>query len=136
MRIIMRKLLLLIMLCANYSYATNCHDPITQAEMNNCSYQDSIDADKKLDELYTRLLIIYSNDKVYIDNIRKSQELWLKFRIAQLNMRYPNRDDELAYYGSFHPVCVNTYYEKLTNDRINQLNELLESKEEDICAST
>ena len=90
----------------------------TQSEMNMEAYTEYKNSDKQLNEIYTAILSEYSKDEIFIDNLRKSQIIWIQFRDAEMNMKYPDYPDK---YGSIHSLCWNIYLTKLTNERSNTL---------------
>ena len=52
--------------------------------------------------------------------------------MSELSMKYPER--ELGYYGSIHPLCVYSYREQLTRERIIKLTRWIDGSEEgDTC---
>jgi uncharacterized protein YecT (DUF1311 family) len=95
----------------------------TQFEMNNESANSYKKADKELNEIYRKVLYEYQSDTVFVKNLKASQKIWIKFRDAELNMKYPVK--EPGWYGSMHPMCVYGYLEKLTRARIITLTEWL-----------
>lgn len=100
----------------------------TQSEMNNESGDSYKKADNELNEIYKKILFEYRSDTVFIRNFKSSQKIWIKFRDAELSMKYPDR--EPGWYGSMHPVCVSGYLEKLTRARIKTLDEWLSGVED------
>ena len=79
-----------------------------------------------------RFLLNTTTDTVFIKNLKASQRIWITFRDAELKVKYPDR--EPGYYGSIHPVCVASYLEKLTRERINTLRVWIQELEEgDAC---
>jgi len=85
-------------------------------------------ADKELNDIYKKILFEYRSDTVFITNLKVSQRVWIAFRDAELNMKFPER--EPGWYGSMHPMCVSGYLEKLTRARIKTLKEWLNSVED------
>lgn len=126
----MKNLLLLFFLfIAPYAWAQ------TQADLNAAAYADYQKADDELNAVYKKILIQYKTDKTFITNLKASQRLWISFRDAELQMKYPDR--EPGYYGSIHPICRANYLEKLTRNRIEKLREWLTSAaEDDACAGS
>ncbi|MBB6609432.1 DUF1311 domain-containing protein [Pontibacter sp. Tf4] len=107
----------------------------TQAEMNEEAYASYQKADKELNEVYKKILVDYKSDAVFINNLRESQRIWITFRDAELNMKYPKR--EVGYYGSIHPICRASYLEELTRERTEQLRKWLAGvEEEDACTGS
>jgi len=100
----------------------------TQSEMNIESGNSYGKADKELNDIYKKILFEYRSDTVFITNLKVSQRVWIAFRDAELNMKFPER--EPGWYGSMHPMCVSGYLEKLTRARIKTLKEWLNSVED------
>lgn len=104
----------------------------TQMEMNKEANDSYRKVDKELNEIYKQILVDYKSDTVFVKNLKASQRIWITFRDAELKVKYPER--EPSYYGSIHPVCVASYLEKLTRERINTLKVWIEGIEEgDAC---
>jgi uncharacterized protein YecT (DUF1311 family) len=95
----------------------------TQSEMNKKSVGSFEEADKELNAVYQKILGEYKLDTIFIKNLKLAQRIWITFRDAELNMKYP--ETEPGWYGSMHPMCVSAYLEKLTRERINTLKEWL-----------
>lgn len=109
------KTLLTILICLTAMVAFSQ----TQMEMNKQAIKSLEKTNKELDEIYQQILIEYKTDTVFIKNLKASQKIWVTFREAELNVKYP--DMEHRFYGSILPVCTAHYMEKLTRDRINTL---------------
>lgn len=104
----------------------------TQMEMNQQTNDSYRKADKELNEIYKQILVDYKTDIVFIKNLKASQRIWIKFRDAELKVKYPDRAP--GTYGSIHPVCVASYLEKLTRERTNTLKVWIQGLEEgDAC---
>jgi len=107
----------------------------TQGEMNDEAYKSYIRSDKKLNSVHMKILSQYSSDTIFIKNLKISQRLWVKFRDAEIKMKYP--EEEEGNYGTSYPMCYYTYLEQLTNDRIKTLKEWIDGiKEGDVCRGT
>lgn len=104
----------------------------TQMKMNQSANDSYQKADKELNEIYKKILKEYKTDTVFIKNLKMSQRIWITFRDAELEVKYPDR--EPGYYGSIHPLCIATYLEQLTIERINTLKVWIDGLEEgDVC---
>jgi uncharacterized protein YecT (DUF1311 family) len=104
----------------------------TQADMNRDANESYKKTDKELNEIYKTILSEYKSDTVFIKNLKASQRIWVAFRDAELKVKYPETDTR--YYGSVYPMCVSSYLEKLTHERIKTLREWTEGVEEgDVC---
>jgi len=104
----------------------------TQAEMNKESYAEYNKSDKTLNEIYKTILSEYKSDTIFVENFKKSQRLWIQFRDAEMEMKFPNYADKV--YGSIHPTCRAFYLKELTDKRIETLKEWVSGIEEgDVC---
>ncbi len=104
----------------------------TQTEMNISAWDTYKKADTELNDIYQKILIEYKTDTLFIQKLRVSQRIWMKFRDAELEMKYP--EENPRYYGSVHPMCESIYLEKLTMERIRTLKIWLEGSDKtDVC---
>jgi len=125
----MKHLIFLIILVTSISCFAFDPEPIRNPQD---SYQL---ADKELNKVYQRILNEYQTDTLFIENLKASQRIWVKFRDAELKVKYP--ESEPGYYGSVYPMCVSIYLEKLTRERIRTLKIWLEGIEEgDVCSGS
>jgi|WetSurMetagenome_2_1015567.scaffolds.fasta_scaffold595779_1 uncharacterized protein YecT (DUF1311 family) len=107
----------------------------TQFEMSPKSSAVYRDADQKLNEVYQKILDLYSKNALFIKNLEAAQKLWIQYRDAQLAVMYPERFD--GYYGSVLVICQGAYLTKLTNARIKELEAWLDIPPKgDVCNST
>lgn len=104
----------------------------TQGEMNadaSAAYQES---DEVLNEIYQAILSKYETDLVFLDKLKASQRLWIQFRDAELNMKYPEET-----YGSVQATCTAMYLKQLTDQRIETLKAWLRGTEEgEVCSGS
>lgn len=107
----------------------------TQNKINQDAAESYRQADQELDKVYGQILNEYKTDTTFIQNLKKSQRIWIKFRDAELKMKYPDRGP--GHYGSIQPTCVAMYLEKLTKERIETLKQWTEGIEEgDLCTGS
>lgn len=107
----------------------------TQSELNDEASGAYKQADQKLNEVYQKILKLYSKNALFIKNMKAAQKLWIQFRDAQLAMLYPERSQ--GYYGSDLPLCQENYLAQLTNARVKELEEWLKPPSEgDVCSGT
>jgi uncharacterized protein YecT (DUF1311 family) len=118
---------LVLFISTNFSFAQ------TQLEMNTEAGNSFLKADKELNSTYNKILKEYKSDTVFIKNLKTAQNIWIKFRDAEMEMKYPLR--EPGYYGSIQPVCRYTYLEELTKKRTKELKIWLTGIEEGDCCS-
>lgn len=119
----------LFCLCSTFSYAQS------QWDMTMESDREFKKADKELNIVYQKILTKYVKNTEFIKALRESERIWVKFRSAELNMRFPrtNKKD----YGSVLPMCVNGLAEKITRKRIAELKEWLKPQEDgDVCTGS
>jgi uncharacterized protein YecT (DUF1311 family) len=121
---------------SNFTFASDClQQAVTQYDMNICSKSEANKSDVELNRIYNKVLNLVKDDPIATQKTREAEQAWMKYRDAQLAMLYPPRP--AGWYGSFQPVCDNTAYQTLTDERIKQLKEFLVTpKEGDMCART
>lgn len=108
----------------------------SQASMNEDAQSDYKKADKELNAVYSKILSEYKSDAKFVAKLKASQNLWIKFRDAELEMKYPETDKSLSY-GSVYPMCANYYLSQLTEARTKTLKEWLTGTEEgDVCSGS
>ena len=104
----------------------------TQSKMNSDAGDSLQKADNELNAVYKKILADYLDDTVFIKNLKVSQRLWIQFRDAEMNTKYPER--QAGYYGSVYPMCWSMYKEQLTRERIKTLRQWLDGDDEgDVC---
>lgn len=106
----------------------------TQADMDKDAYNTYSKADKKLNSVYQQVLKEYHDDSIFIKNLKIAQRLWIKFRDAEVSVKYP--DEPSVNYGSVEPMCWAIYMTTLTEDRTEELQIWLTGVKEDICAGS
>jgi uncharacterized protein YecT (DUF1311 family) len=105
----------------------------SQAEMNQQASSKFKKQDDELNRVYKQILKEYSADTVFIKNLKISQKLWIKFRDAEVNMKYPGG----GYSGTSTPMCKAYLMEEITKARIETLKVWLTGIEEgDVCNGT
>jgi uncharacterized protein YecT (DUF1311 family) len=89
----------------------------------------------RLQDVYSRLLAKYKSDVRFIGKLRKSQQAWLAYRAAQVEMLFPHGPG--AEYGTVYPDCNCSALDDLTNDRIKILDQWLSGIElGDVCTGS
>lgn len=107
----------------------------TQAEMNQGAGADWKQADKELNEVYQKILKEYKGQADFIKSLKASQLLWIKFRDAEMLVKYPKSNQ--AGYGSVFPACWASYKADLTRQRTKTLQVWLDGIEEgDTCSGS
>jgi uncharacterized protein YecT (DUF1311 family) len=103
--------------------------------MNQDAAKSFQKTDKELNDIYKKILIEYKEDTLFIKNLKISQRLWVQFKKAEMDMKYPNYSS--GNYGSVQPMCELMYEEGLTKDRIKILKVWLTGIEEgDVCSGS
>ncbi|MFN3489227.1 MAG: lysozyme inhibitor LprI family protein [Emticicia sp.] len=126
----MLKKIILVVFCSAISFMSFSQ---TQFEINEEAQRNFKKSDKELNRVYTQILSVYKNDKVVVANLKKAQRLWVQFRDAEMNAKFPER--EVGYYGSIFPMCWDLYLRELTEERIKKLNVwLIGLQEGDACS--
>lgn len=105
----------------------------TQTEMNIDSYKQYLKIDKELNVVYQKILKKYSANKLFLEKLKFAQNLWIKFRDAEVEAKFPAEDKKYEY-GSVFPVCYNSFMEDLTRKRILELKKWLDGYDDgDVC---
>lgn len=87
----------------------------------------------ELVNVYNKIRVLYKDQSSFIKNLEESQDLWIKFRDAELKMKFPEGGE----YGSVYAMCVNDYLTELTRERITKLQEWLKGTYEgDVCSGS
>lgn len=91
-------------------------------------------SDKKLNQVYHKILVTYKDDTLFIKNLKRAELLWIQLRDAEMDVKYP-RAEEL---GSSFNVCYYSYLCQLTDDRTRYLMQWLPKVhvQGDLCAGS
>ena len=124
----MKQTITLILL----TLSLNCFSQ-SQLEMNIEANEGYDESDKELNEVYKKVLQLYKSDTAFISALKKTQRIWISFRDAELEMKFPGEKKRLQY-GSVYPMCVSLFLKGLTDNRAETLRNLLIGVDEgDIC---
>ena len=96
----MNRILLILFLTFNLTCFSQ-----TQSEMNKESSNEYKKVDIELNNVYQKILSEYKSDSTFIDRLKKAQRIWITYRDAELEMKFP-ADNKQAEYGSVYPMCV------------------------------
>ncbi|MBX2899411.1 MAG: DUF1311 domain-containing protein [Cyclobacteriaceae bacterium] len=110
-----------------------------KAQTQDAETKEAINAfktvDAELNAVFSKILTQYKSDTEFIKNVKEAQELWLKFRAAEVKAKFPDRTP--GTYASGHTICVNDYLTELTVSRIVTLKIWLNGTYEgDICSGS
>ncbi|WP_375238091.1 lysozyme inhibitor LprI family protein [Aurantibacter sp.] len=124
----MKYLIIVLFLSINFTSFSQ-----TQSEMNKEASNAYKKADANLNNVYKQILAKYKTDTVFIDKLRKTQRIWITYRDAELEMKFPAENKQLEY-GSVYPMCVSLFLKELIEERIQRLKVWIDGAEEgDIC---
>ncbi len=116
----------ILLVCLSFvSYAQ------TQYDMNIIADNDCKSNEKALITVYKQIREENKEDSLFIINLKKAQKIWLAFREAQLEVKFPKGQENEQ--GSSRSMCYNIYKSYLTVQRIKELKEMVISEEGDIC---
>ena len=124
----MRRICLFILACVFFFLAG---PPATraqsQSEMNQEAAEDLAAADRRLNELYQKLLKENAKDPVYVSNLREAQRAWLKFVEFHLKNVFPLKrgQNPRDVYGSIYPLDYAVSKTAHVEERIEQLKLLI-----------
>jgi len=107
----------------------------TQDEETRAAIEEFKMVDAELRTVFNKILTMYKSDGEFVKNIKESQDIWIKFRAAELKAKFPERNP--GEYGSTYTMCVNDYLTELTNERITKLNAWLKGTYQgDVCSGS
>ena len=95
-------------------------DKMCNATYSNCIMDYSIVLEPRLNRSY-KLFLENQEDKVYKKKIEKSQSVWKEYRKAQLDMAFPHSGNAKYFWTGFN-ACYHAYSNKLTLERIEEIN--------------
>lgn len=107
----------------------------TQQDADVAGDTDYQKADRELTSVYGKIIEEYKDDAAFIAALRASERAWIKFRDAEVTMKFP--ETEPGYYGSSYPMCVSAYKAELTRARTRELRQWLDGAPEgDVCGGS
>lgn len=99
-------------------------------QMNQCAYEEFQKEDRALNKVYNELKAKKKDDKTYLDHLKISQRLWLKFRDAELDLIFTCKDENKRLcFGSMYPLLFNTEKANITKQRTERLKSYVETEE-------
>jgi len=88
-------------------------------------------ANQDMNKVYKKIVEEYKNDTIFLQSLKEAQKQWVKFRDAQVKMKFPPYPD--ADFGML-AQCKDQYLSHLTEIRIKELELWLEPVEEgEVC---
>jgi uncharacterized protein YecT (DUF1311 family) len=127
----MKKLITIIVL----TLTINCFSQ-TQGEMNTDASNAYKKVDMELNNVYQKVLTEYKSDLTFINRLKKAQRIWISYRDAELEMKFPAENKQYEY-GSIYPMCVSYFLKGLTEERTEKLRVWLTGIQEgDACSGS
>lgn len=118
-----------LLFCIAVAYCGNEKEP-------ECNFPK---VDKELNTVYSSILTQYKNDTLFLNRLKDAQRIWIKFRDAHIEARFPTtkKGNQNLEYGSIYPQCACIELTELTQERIKQLQEWLHGTiEGDVCGGS
>lgn len=113
-----------------------CASGVSQSNSNHEDGNDYERADAHLNEVYRQILEDYKEDAVFISRLTEAQRIWILYRDAELEIKFPE-ENKAAEYGSVYPDCAVGYLAELTLERTRKLQTWLSGVEEgDVCSGS
>ncbi len=127
----MNRILILLFLSFNF-----CAFGQTQHEMHKDANNRYKKSDNELNKVYQKILTEYKSDSIFINRLKKTQKIWIAYKDAELEMKFP-AENKQAQYGSVYPMCVSLFLKELTDERTKKLRVWLNGIEEgDMCSGS
>ena len=92
-----------------------------QSEMTEQAVTNYEEIDLIHQQVYDEILLIYQDDKEFIEYLRKSQRAWIKFRDAHILMKWPALETKSRRLGTAERMSVPNHLSMLTQARIDGL---------------
>lgn len=129
-----RLLVLSMLLIQSIMVMAQTQDKLpTQDDETKAAIKEYKMVEGELNQVFSKVLTVYKTDVEFIKNIRESQDLWIKFRAAELKAKFPEGRE----YGSVYTMCVNDFLTEMTNERITTLKLWLKGTYEgDVCSGS
>ena len=127
----MNRIIIILFLTFNLSCFSQ-----SQSEMNKEANTEYKKADIELNNVYQKILTEYKSDSIFIDRFKKTQRIWISYRDAELEMKFPAKNKR-GQYGSVYPMCFSYFLKELTEERTEKLKVWLIGIEEgDVCTGS
>ncbi len=131
-----KLLVLLVLLVQSLITMAQIQDKLSsQDEETKAAMKEFKIVDAELKTVFNKILEMYKSDTEFVKNLKESQDIWMKFRAAELKTKFPERAP--GAYGSPYTMCVNDYLTEMTNERITKLNTWIKGTYEgDVCSGS
>ncbi|WP_145520886.1 lysozyme inhibitor LprI family protein [Yersinia mollaretii] len=123
----LKKIMLISLLVLPISQvlALDCHNAVTQMEMNQCANSDYKSADTELNRIYKQVLVKTSIAQRPL--LKSAQLTWIKYRDADCTFQSSATEG-----GSVHPMIISACLTQKTEERTTQLKSFLNCPEGDL----
>ena len=127
-------LLLPILLAQSMMTIAQTQDKLpTEDEETKAAIKEYKMVEGELNQVFNKVLTVYKSDVEFVKNIKESQDLWVKFRAAEVKAKFPLGRE----YGSAYTVCVNDFLTHMTNERMTTLKLWLKGTYQgDVCSGS
>lgn len=107
----------------------------SQMDLNKAACDQLKKSDDLLNKTYQQVLQKYKDDKAFITQFVNTQKKWIQFKDAYVASMYlPEQSDS---YGSALTMCQCNFIDRITQDRLKQLQVWVDGIEEgDVCVGT
>ncbi|KJW03429.1 hypothetical protein REIP_1462 [Rickettsia endosymbiont of Ixodes pacificus] len=91
------------------TFAVDCNNALTQGDMHYCADEEYKKVDKELNQIYQEILKHISDKQEQVNLLKKSQNLWIKYREAECKFQSFG-----VYGGSVYPMILLMCFTKKT----------------------
>ena len=127
----MKKIVIFILVCCSVFTTAFSQSQMSMNEDAQVEYKKS---ENEINAVYQRVLKSYSSETEFIKKLKIAQRLWIQFRDAEVEAKYPEAREA---YGSVYSMCAYSYLTQLTKDRTKTLKIwLIGIPEGDVCAGS
>lgn len=95
-----------------------------QYAMNVCASEEYKDESKLMNDIYKSLLATHKGCTVFVNNLKKSQKIWIKFRDAEVDMKL-SYSDMPGNYGTMNSMLRSYELMSLTQERTKRLRQYI-----------
>jgi uncharacterized protein YecT (DUF1311 family) len=106
----------------------------TQSQLTDEYSKIVIRSKGEMENVYNKILKLYSSDTLFMKNFRRSQHAWIEFFSAEEKAMFP--DCPAGNYGSMYSMCVSQFADRLIKSRMRELEGWLIGREDGDCLSS
>ena len=127
---------LILNYCGGYTFLLikGTQNSIDHSESINNAKHEFEKMDKEHNQIYQNILYKFKRDTIFIHNMKEAQRQWIKYRDAQVKMKFPlypdAKENDLT-------MCRYYYLKELTQTRIKELQPWLDEVDgENMCSGS